>query len=66
MNNLNERNTNNFPKYNSVRLPRKDIENNTTSVPIDEDICSNIGTSKNIKKQNKDTLLIEVRSKNII
>ena len=64
MNNLNEMNTNTFPKYYSVKFPRKDIDNDIPSIAVDKDIHSNIGKPKNIKKQNKDTLLIEVQSEN--
>ena len=64
MNNLNEMNTNTFPKYYSVKFPRKDIDNDIPSVAVDKDIRSNIGKPKSIKKQNKDTLLMEVQSEN--
>ena len=59
MKNLNEMNANTSPKY-SFRFPRKYIDNDKPSVAVDKDIRSNIGTLKNIKRQNKETLLIEV------
>ena len=46
MNNLNEMNTNTFPKYYSARFIRKAIDNDITSVAVNMDIRSNIGTPK--------------------
>ena len=63
MNNLNEMNSNTFPKNYSIRFPRKDIENYIPSVAVDNDIRLNIILSKNIKKWNKDTLLNEMKKK---
>ena len=48
----------------SARFLRRDIENDKPSVAFDKDIHSNIGNPKNIKKQNKNTLPIEVHSEN--
>ena len=64
MNNLNGMYINTSPKYYSVRFPRKLIDNDIPLVAVDKDIRSNIGKPKNLKKQNKDTLLIEVQSGN--
>ena len=61
MNKLNEMNANTFPKYYSVKFPRKDSDNEIPLVAVDKDIRSNIGKPKIIKKQNKDTLLMEVQ-----
>ena len=40
------------------------MDNDIPLVAVDKDIRSNIGNLKNIKKQNRDTLLIEVQSEN--
>ena len=64
INNLNKINTNTFPKYYFVRFPRKDIDSDIPSVAVNKDIRSSMGKPENIKKQNKDTLLIEGQSEN--
>ena len=62
MNNLKEMNKNISQKNSSVRFPIKHIDNDIPLGVVEKDIRSNVGKPKNIKKQNKDTLLIEVQS----
>lgn len=54
---------NNFPKYYKLKFPRTDIETKLSVITIDKEIKSKIGIPESIKKINRDTLQIEVRSK---
>ena len=51
-----------FPKYYSVQFPSMNIEKEINVISVDQDIRSKIGIPDDIKKQNKDTLLIKVKS----
>ena len=51
-----------FKKFYSVKFPREDIDNKLNVVAVERDIHKQILKPASIKKQNKDTLLIEVKS----
>ena len=53
-----------YPKYYSSRFTRLEIEKEINVITVDKDIRDSIGEPAEIKKQNKDTLLIKVRSQN--
>ena len=53
-----------FPKYFSVQFPRISIEKEINLIALDKSIKNKIGIPVQIKKQNRDTLLIQVRSSN--
>ena len=52
-----------YPKYYSLKFPRLEIEK-INVIAVDRNIRETIGEPAEIKKQNKDTLLIKVRSRN--
>ena len=54
---------NNFPKYYKLKFPRTDIETKLSVITIDKEIKSKIGIPESIKKLNRDTLQIKVKSK---
>ena len=51
-----------FPKFFSMKFPRLEIDTKINVIATDLDIKRQIGFPKTIKKQNRDTLLIEVKS----
>ena len=53
-----------YPKFYSLKFPRLDIEKKINVIAVDVDIRNTIGEPAEIKKQNKDTLLIKVKSQN--
>ena len=59
--NSNQQN-NHFTKYYSVKFPRLDLDAKLNVIATDKDLKAKIGNPAMIKKQNKDTLLIEVKS----
>lgn len=51
-----------FPKFFSMKFPRMEIDSSLNVIATDADIKKQIGMPNSIKKQNRDTLLIEVKS----
>ena len=51
-----------FPRFFSMKFPRLEIETNLNLIAADKDINKQIGKPAKIRKQNRDTLLIEVKS----
>ena len=51
-----------FTKYYSVKFPRLDLDAKLNVIATDKDLKAKIGNPAKIKKQSKDTLLIEVKS----
>ena len=51
-----------FPRFFSMKFPRLEIETKLNLIAVDKDINKLIGKPAKIKKQNRDTLLIEVKS----
>ena len=53
-----------YPKFYSLKFPSIEIETKINLIAVDKDIKKQISEPKKIKKLNKDTLLIEVKSDN--
>ena len=53
-----------YPKFYSMKFPSIEIETKINLIAVDKDIKKQISEPKKIKKLNKDTLLIEVKSDN--
>ena len=54
--------SNHFTKFYSVKFPRLDLDAKLNVIATDKDLKMKIGNPASIKKQSKDTLLIEVKS----
>ena len=54
--------THHFKKFYSVKFPRLDLDTKLNVIATDKDLKAKIGNPSMIKKQNRDTLLIEVKS----
>ena len=61
INNSNQEN-HHFTKFYSVKFPRLDLDTKLNVIATDKDLKTKIGNLAMIKKQNKDTHLIEVKS----
>ena len=52
-----------YPKYYSLQFPRMNIEKDIDVVNVEKDLREKIGDPEQIKKQNRETLLIKVKSR---
>ena len=53
-----------YPKFFTIRFPKLNIEKDVNLIAIDKDLKAKIGIPTMIKKQNKETLLVKVKSEN--
>ena len=52
-----------YPRYYSLQFPRMNIEKDIDVVNVEKDLREKIGDPEQIKKQNRETLLIKVKSR---
>ena len=52
-----------FPKYFLVKFPGTDLDTGIDVLAVDRDLKNKIGTPDEIKKHNRDTLLVKVKSR---